>query len=165
MMENENVTTHQVDPIKLDRLLLWADALDSGTYNQTTGVLMEMSHNASTPTYCCLGVMCEILPKAGCTDDEMLQRAQYNLSQGLAEPEADINEFFGVASTYVDPSDDLMSSILDETLDTYKPYKYLDRQLFITLNDEANWDFNQIANFIRTVVQKIKESQGEPSAN
>lgn len=159
-MEIKNETPHQVDPVKLDRLLLWAAALASGTYKQTTGTLMELAHtDPPTPTYCCLGVMCEILPKAGCTNNEVLGRAQHNISSGRAQPDDDINEFFGVASTDVDPSDYLMGSILDDTLDDHKPYKYLDRQLFISLNDDANWDFYQIANFIRTVVQMIKEYQ------
>jgi len=159
-MEIENETPHQVDPVKLDRLLIWADALDSGAYKQTTGVLMEIDPTDSpTPTYCCLGVMCEILPKAGCTNNEVLGRAQHNISSGRSQPDDDINEFFGLGSTNDEPGLSVMSAVLDDALDDYKPYRYLDRQLFISLNDDYSWDFNRIANFIRTVVQKIKEYQ------
>lgn len=38
----------------------WLEALESGRYAQTRGMLCELDEDANTVGYCCLGVACEI---------------------------------------------------------------------------------------------------------
>lgn len=45
----------------------WIDALRSGKYTQTTGMLGEINDNG-TRSYCCLGVLCEIAAQEGITE-------------------------------------------------------------------------------------------------
>jgi hypothetical protein len=45
-------------------LLLWADALESGTYTQATGILLRFNNNSPTKyAHCSLGVACEVYMK------------------------------------------------------------------------------------------------------
>lgn len=46
--------------MKREVAILWAEALESGEYKQTSGKLRDNA--ADTPEYCCLGVLCDIAP-------------------------------------------------------------------------------------------------------
>lgn len=56
--------TNVIEPLTQDECKLWIEALRSGEYKQGTAKLKAENHNGVC-TYCCLGVLREVLRKIG----------------------------------------------------------------------------------------------------
>jgi hypothetical protein len=101
----------------------WVDALRSGKYPQTKGMLFRKEASALYPAgYCCLGVLCDVTP--GVTRDGMYF------------------EFEGIR----------MSSTLSNHFNVAVGLSAGHESKAIGLNDTSNWNFNQIADWIEANV-------------
>lgn len=114
---------------KADNRRLWVEALRSGRYNQVAVVL------GNEKGFCCLGVACEVaiangvdIPK-GVSD---LGCYTYGKEQVTGCLPSEVQDWLGLAT-----SDGMLR------LGSLTPCDSL-----ATLNDEARWNFDQIANVI-----------------
>ncbi len=67
----------------------WIRALRSGKFEQG----QQMLHNTESNTYCCIGVLCEIVPAMARIDTEY--RTTY--SENSTEIDVDMLEYFGLS--------------------------------------------------------------------
>lgn len=87
--------------MKPDVARIWADALDSGEYNQGYGVLCRLDDETGGRAYCCLGVLCMAAIEAGVevstylTDPEFGKRQVYFNGKGGYLPLA-VQEWAGL---------------------------------------------------------------------
>jgi len=100
---------------------LWVDALRSGDYNQTTGVL----HDGFG--YCCLGVLCDLAVKAGVVSEVdpngIAHRAVYD-GADLILPNT-VREWAGLESSEPGlPNGDLLTELNDERRESFKYIAY-----------------------------------------
>lgn len=113
----------------------WLAALRSGDYKQGKNYL----HNSAKDTFCCLGVLCEV---AG------IPRRDAKL---FGDPVDDYNFAgkFSAGTVYSVPGKFEMKN--SETGDW--PIPEPDRDTLIDLNDNKNWDFQAIANWIEANIE------------
>lgn len=119
---------------------LWLDALRSGEYEQTKGVLTRVNRDGEK-SYCCLGVLCDVAVKDGFLDIETTTKAMghvdyiaYNNFDTILPPS--VQEWAGLFTE----TGGLPGRIVDDEDDTYGT--------LTELNDHAEYDFNQIADVI-----------------
>ena len=67
--------------MKKDIAMAWADALESGQYQKTTGCLRSVDKEGNTLGFCCLGVLCNLHAQA----HPDVARQQTNPSEYLGE--------------------------------------------------------------------------------
>jgi hypothetical protein len=96
----------------------WVDALRSGNYVQTEGTLCQVEDGPDgvVDTYCCLGVLCELVPgiiKEELDDDDddgIVFQYTYNKTSGIGRLPRDISGIahlsVGVETTLVQINDD-----------------------------------------------------------
>ena len=114
----------------LENREIWLKALESGKYQQTTGVLAE-NWLDGTKKFCCLGVACHVL---GVPD--------------IREEDALFSVYDGSDGTLGHNTRKMLGLKDDEGM-----FKYTHRGLYkslTALNDNAYLSFEEIAAFIRT---------------
>lgn len=121
---------------------MWAKALLSGIYPQTTGCLTRATPSKGKPAgFCCLGVLADLLnPKAWTNPN----------SRGMQK--------WGTAGAKSSGSlpDDIWSHFLtDNKLDP----KLFNQDMFITLNDDDYLSFTRIASTIRRYAKRSKKKE------
>lgn len=121
---------------------MWAEALLSGIYPQTTGCLTRATPSEGKPAgFCCLGVLADLLnPKAWTNPN----------SRGMQE--------WGTAGAESSASlpDNIWSHFLaDNKLDP----KLFKQGVFMTLNDGARLSFTRIASTIRRYAKHSKKKE------
>ena len=141
---------------------LWIDALESGEYEQGVGTLRKKGPDGKS-TYCCLGVLCEVAIKAGVPvktrlvtagedmfeDEPKWFETTYDHSSGFL-PES-VREWAGLET---EDGKFAKGYYEDDELDariTY-PGAYGGENMaanLVTLNDDARYNFKQIAQVIR----------------
>jgi hypothetical protein len=67
----------------------WADALESGKYKQGSVFLKNEREDNGETTYCCLGVLRELVDPDRQTDDGRASAFVYGSSQGLTKQQID----------------------------------------------------------------------------
>lgn len=105
---------------------LWVDALESGEYPQTTGMLRRLDNAGNIAGYCCLGVLCDLYERATGNALDVLQWGQL--------PPTEVRDWAGMNRTdpnlWMDPEE-------------------IRTEQATSLNDDCGWDFAQIARAIR----------------
>lgn len=117
------------------RLKLWTDALRSGNYEQAKQALARIDHDTGQWSYCCLGVACEVAMANGLDIPTEMSRTgtrRYDGSQALMP--SSVCHWFGL------PGDLWVPASIEGDGDT--------RKMVTELNDDYDWDFNQIADAI-----------------
>jgi hypothetical protein len=112
--------------------LKWLEALESGEYKQGIGHLHQEGK------YCCLGVGASV---CGVPDEAMGKKGE--LDGDLAEV-VEMLGLRGPCGNFDDPYK-LKSGEVDEELEDALEFIYS----LVDPNDELDWDFKQIAQFIR----------------
>lgn len=117
------------------RIRKWVNALRSGKYKKTTGRLKGII--TSKPTYCCLGVACEISKLDTWDYDGYYDDAQTELPGSVCD-------YYGFQSG--DPEVTLTRTLVVKKSET----KYLpgDRVHLARLNDDFGLSFKKIADLI-----------------
>lgn len=77
--------------------LKWADALESGEYEQGIGKLRHVDLETNKVSYCCIGVLCEIHPDIASVGEEIYKAA--NGSNFVYAFEDDMLEYVGLGRT------------------------------------------------------------------
>lgn len=113
----------------------WVEALRSGDYSQTKEVLK------GAEGYCCLGVLCEIAVKDGI----VIERDGVYIS---VEDESDFNHA-ELPDAVVEWAE-LPNYNPATTVDYTRPRPAERKALFSELNDDMDYDFNQIAEAIES---------------
>jgi hypothetical protein len=116
---------------------LWAQALESGEYDQGAGQLVRRTSAHTPPQYCCLGVLCDLANKAGVKGGQIDNKLYgWNFgTNGATLPEIVI-EWAGMNS----PGGDFM----DEG----------DLDVLISRNDDGD-SFTEIAAIIREHAEEL----------
>lgn len=120
----------------VDNIKKWTAALRSGDYKQGANYL-----HAGGNSYCCLGVACEVYLKenpGGVKVGDYGGHKTYN-SDDLSLP-LPVQEWYGVAS----PSPSVYLDCTELNCDCEGQAL----RGLAELNDEGNWDFNQLADVI-----------------
>lgn len=107
---------------------MWADALDSGDYEQTRGALSRVNSETGEKSYCCLGVLCELAINAGVPIK--------------VEPSIDDNRL------YYDGTGGRLPNAVQEWAECDDDPD-LGHETAVHLNDSFGWQFPEIANAIR----------------
>ena len=115
----------------------WVDALRSGEFEQTKGQLGRVEEDGSR-SYCCLGVLCELAAREGVIESARESDcAELIYDFAFSTPPRTVDEWIGI---------DYAVNTPDELLDANDDY--CDEIELTTLNDEEEFDFNQIADAI-----------------
>lgn len=114
----------------------WVEALRSGDYEQTTGQLIRREFASDTLEFCCLGVLCELLPQVERGESFYVLRAGleegYHATTGLPRGSAKDLGVDGLHETlYVEDADVQMTK----------------QDILIGMNDGGD-DFLTIADWI-----------------
>jgi hypothetical protein len=116
--------------MKPDIARTWADALESGEYDQTKRVLCRVDKDGNR-SYCCLGVLCELAIKAGVPVERTFAK----------EYDYDVVRF--------DQEQGRLPASVCEWADCLDN-PYLGDAQAILLNDDMQASFSEIAQRIRT---------------
>lgn len=116
----------------------WADALESGEYEQATGALVLDG------AYCCLGVLCELAIKDGVEDirrveDQFQITSDEYPGEWLDHDDGDLPEPVMKWAGLTDSNPVMSPAISPDT----PPFRA------INLNDDEHWTFKQIAEAVR----------------
>lgn len=152
----ENVIVSDVANMNPKVGLMWAEALESGEYEQGRGLLTERFPDG-VERDCCLGVLCKLAIKAGVkvevevrptSDDDDAgeggSRLEYDLNFGV--PPESVARWAGLRPTQ------------DPTIAVPRPIG-ANLTTCTELNDNREWTFTQIAAAIRENLKK-EESDG-----
>lgn len=121
---------------------MWAKALLSGIYPQTTGCLTRATPSKGKPAgFCCLGVLADLLNPEAWTDPN---------SGGVQSWEA-----AGVKNPDYIPNNVWSQFLADNKLDP----EIFDQDIFVTLNDDDYLSFTRIASTIRRYVKHSKKKE------
>ena len=137
--------------------LAWAEALESGEYEQTEGTLRNTILKDGVPTqaFCCLGVLCNLHaiahPKIAATQDDpmMYLKADTDLPR-------EVMKWAGIKSKsgeFADP--DGYPSKRPRSLQLDKDGDTLHETDLIGLNDNLQYTFKDIASFVREHWRKL----------
>ena len=129
---------------------MWVNALLSGDYSQTTGVLR------SNDGYCCLGVLCDLYSQEV---NRNWQGKRYTFSDAVDITETEAEEFNFDSFFYDDEMEHLPQAVvewacLDNTNPSVQVEYTTDEGVYVEyvelsqLND-TGYDFKQIANYIQ----------------
>ena len=129
---------------------MWVNALLSGDYSQTTGVLR------SNDGYCCLGVLCDLYSQEV---NRNWQGKRYTFSDAVDITETEAEEFNFDSFFYDDEMELLPQAVvewacLDNTNPSVQVEYTTDEGVYVEyvelsqLND-TGYDFKQIANYIQ----------------
>ena len=142
--------------------LQWAEALESGEYSQITGELREIDASGQTVGFCCLGVLCNLHaiahPKIAATQTD----PDLYLGKSTTLPQ-EVREWAGMdgpdgtftIGMWVYEDDDkeskVESNVQFSKLSTSAAMSLTPRRVnsLIALNDDLEFNFNQIADVIR----------------
>lgn len=117
-----------------DNAKAWVEALRSGDYLQVRGKLVKPGEDGEPDRFCCLGVACELAVKAEVTER---QDFYYGDSHSGTLP-FEVMNWLGLRSDVGTFNQDV----------EFSPGWRIRR--LSDLNDTAEWNFQQIADFIET---------------
>lgn len=113
----------------------WVEALRSGKYKQTRGVLRRRGGS-----YCCLGVLCEIAREEGIVDRRWESRyKEYVYFNPVFPPDSNSCDL---------PEAVVRWSGLDSSDPEVDIPRGIDKQTLASLNDELKYSFSKIADVI-----------------
>jgi hypothetical protein len=130
--------------VNVENVRKWVDALRSGEYEQTTGVLRKADGDGNVVGYCCLGVACEVsglgkwerrLPEDQDEQDYYVVPVLYGEEDSWSELPDPVVEWLGFA---LDEENDEVGNphLLDPDGNTYSATQ---------ANDRFHWSFAEIA--------------------
>jgi hypothetical protein len=123
----------------------WLEKLRSGDYAQTPGQLGFVADDGSE-SYCCLGVLCEIAVEDGIVSRTVSDNGSIYYHDG----KYDMVQMHVLTSGVIEWSgiDDANPEIDTEGFDVLVDGDSRSYASLSELNDYANWNFSQIADFI-----------------
>lgn len=151
----------------------WADALESGEYQQTKEVLTRLGDDGKPIGYCCLGVLCDLAVKAGVIgepgvgdisgvdDDDVIPCLRYGPSddEDGAYSETDLPAaVIAWAGLHVTLTNGQAVGVSDPVLVDEGGIKHS----AATWNDSCRADFAQIASMVR-LIEPADEPVGSQS--
>jgi|LakMenE01Jun11ns_1017448.scaffolds.fasta_scaffold9843616_2 hypothetical protein len=121
----------------------WLEALRSGQYKQTIGVLKMQSENGDC-RYCCLGVLCDVSGEGEWVEGEWIE------GEWIESPLPDA-WFCEFGYTFVDAT---MTGALSPEFRKRHGIPLKTRDLLIGMNDNKGMSFKEIADWIETNIKE-----------
>jgi hypothetical protein len=119
----------------------WIKRLESGVYEQAQETLRaydldEEGNETGVASYCCLGVLCDVLKDQGLGDWD---RSRFGIDPGVFRVEDEDLSY-----------DYVLDGELNYSVRNYIGMSAEQEQTLITMNDTESLGFDEIAEFIRT---------------
>lgn len=129
--------------------IAWADALESGEYEQTSSALRHVQLNADgerTYEYCCLGVLCDIAPVGEWANDTSSNYIGPDGEVSSSFPTVQVSKWARVAHKQHDSTN---VTLFDQCDGSCNNERYPLVATASHMNDCHHWSFKQIAHAIR----------------